>query len=420
MIFEEKDLGIYKLHFKKEEKFKYTDVCLKFRKKIEKKDLIYLRLLKSLLTKSSFEYKTTRLLNIKKEDLYNPEIFITSYRKGNIINFEFWISILDDKYTQKNNFNESINFGMSILFNPDIENNCWNNKYFDIEKNRVIDEINSIKENPRLYSDIQAFKAFDKDGIVSYNIYDLEELNNITSTSLYEYYINFINNSLLDIYVCGNNDINNLITLFKKHIKNKILKKNDLNPYLEYSKIRNKILIAKEKSNYKESRLIIINKTNKLTEFEEKYVTPIYNYILGGGTNSLLFDNIREKYNLCYSIFSSFNSYDHLLVINSSIDSKNFLKVKKSIEDNILNMRKGNFSKNQLNNFIELFKTNIQSIEDSIENIIYYMQSYEYNSDNLETKLEHFKKVTKKDIIKVSKKIDIDTIYLLEGDSNGM
>ena len=420
MIFEEKDLGIYKLHFKKEEKFKYTDVCLKFRKKIEKKDLIYLRLLKSLLTKSSFEYKTTRLLNIKKEDLYNPEIFIASYRKGNIINFEFWISILDDKYTQKNNFNESINFGMSILFNPDIENNCWNNKYFDIEKNRVIDEINSIKENPRLYSDIQAFKAFDKDGIVSYNIYDLEELNNITSTSLYEYYINFINNSLLDIYVCGNNDINNLITLFKKHIKNKILKKNDLNPYLEYSKIRNKILIAKEKSNYKESRLIIINKTNKLTEFEEKYVTPIYNYILGGGTNSLLFDNIREKYNLCYSIFSSFNSYDHLLVINSSIDSKNFLKVKKSIEDNILNMRKGNFSKNQLNNFIELFKTNIQSIEDSIENIIYYMQSYEYNSDNLETKLEHFKKVTKKDIIKVSKKIDIDTIYLLEGDSNGM
>ena len=107
MIFEEKDLGIYKLHFKKEEKFKYTDVCLKFRKKIEKKDLIYLRLLKSLLTKSSFEYKTTRLLNIKKEDLYNPEIFIASYRKGNIINFEFWISILDDKYTQKNNFNES-------------------------------------------------------------------------------------------------------------------------------------------------------------------------------------------------------------------------------------------------------------------------------------------------------------------------
>ena len=40
------------------------------------------------------------------------------------------------------------------------------------------------------------------------------------------------------------------------------------------------------------------------------------------------------------------------------------------------------------------------------------------NSDDINTRISKFEKVTKEDVINFSKKIKMDTIFLLEGDHN--
>ena len=61
----------------------------------------------------------------------------------------------------------------------------------------------------------------------------------------------------------------------------------------------------------------------------------------------------------------------------------------------------------------------LKEIEDYQSSIIKVFESHEYlNFDLLDERSLSIKNVTKEDVINLSKKIHLDTIYLLEGDAN--
>ena len=79
-------------------------------------------------------------------------------------------------------------------------------------------------------------------------------------------------------------------------------------------------------------------------------------------------------------------------------------------------MKKGKFKESDINIAKEYFETAIEETEESQHRIIdNYMMMEFIGTDSLDVKREKMKKVTKKDIIKVAKKVNIDTIFLLEG-----
>ena len=65
------------------------------------------------------------------------------------------------------------------------------------------------------------------------------------------------------------------------------------------------------------------------------------------------------------------------------------------------------------------YKNTFKEVEDSAFSILNAYTSCEYlNYDPIELRIKEIEKVDKEAIIKVAKKIHIDTIFLLEGDSN--
>ena len=73
------------------------------------------------------------------------------------------------------------------------------------------------------------------------------------------------------------------------------------------------------------------------------YVSYIYSYILGGGPDSMLFKNVREKNSLCYSINASIYSISDLMIIKSGINAKDVSKAIKIIKEQVKKIKKGNF-----------------------------------------------------------------------------
>ena len=53
-----------------------------------------------------------------------------------------------------------------------------------------------------------------------------------------------------------------------------------------------------------QSQLALGYKIDKTSDFERRYVLNVLTYILGGGSDSKLFKEVREKNSLCYSITS--------------------------------------------------------------------------------------------------------------------
>ena len=83
---------------------------------------------------------------------------------------------------------------------------------------------------------------------------------------------------------------------------------------------------------------------------ERKYVILVYNEILGGSSNSLLFNNVREKNSYAYYVNSNQKAYDNILMIYSGIQPGNSDNVLKLIRKTLQNINKGNFDEKVLEN----------------------------------------------------------------------
>ena len=126
-----KDLNSYKLHLINTDKFKTVTVKVLFRSPIVKDKITIRNVLCDILLQSTLNYNSRRKISIKTEDLYSAHINNNVTRNGNYITSSFTLSILNDKYTEKDNMVESIKFLSEILFNPDVVDKKFNEKHYE-------------------------------------------------------------------------------------------------------------------------------------------------------------------------------------------------------------------------------------------------------------------------------------------------
>ena len=145
MNIENIDMGSYKLHFIKKNKFKTITIDVDFYRKIKKEEITKRNLLKMVLLDSSKTYKTEKELIIESENLYDIKVSSKISRLGSLSNLSFQTKFLNDKYTEENMNRESIIFFLDLIFNPNIIDNKFINN--DKKKEKLKQDILSIKDN---------------------------------------------------------------------------------------------------------------------------------------------------------------------------------------------------------------------------------------------------------------------------------
>lgn len=412
-----KDLGSYNLHFIKTDIFKTITMKVIFHTPIIKEDITKRNILSDILLQSTKEYKTRRDLTIKSEDLYAADIYTSNQRVGNYIMTSFILQTLNDKYTEENNFEESIKFLHEIIFNPDVEEERFKEDKLELVKSNATLALNSIKEDAANYSLIRMSEAYDKTSPISYRMTGyLEDLDKITEENLYEYYERMLDNDYVDIFILGDINEKELLPIIKKYFKFKKVKKRKASYYLPNKKPRKRRLFAKETTKNSQSKLAIACPIKKMTDYEKNYSLLLANIILGGTGDSKLFKEVREENSLCYTIRSNYNRLDNLMVINAGIDNVNFDKAVELITKNIQDMKKGKFTDSDINVAKEFYKTSAESLMESPSRIINEVLTEEIlGVEPLSERVRKIEKVTKKDIMRACKKINMDTVFLLEG-----
>ena len=417
MEYKKIDMTSFQLHIIKTDHFKTVNIRVCLRDKIKKEEITLRNMLTSFLTYSTNTYPTKRDLVLKAEDLYAANVYTKSYRSGKFNMINFFMSILNEKYTEKGMLEKSIAFLADIIFEPNFKkqeafNNAYHFLYDSIESN-----MKAIKENPTTYSVVRMLEEMDKDMPYSYREFGyIEDLENLSKEKLMAYYQKVMTQSLVDVYVIGNVEEEELIALLKKYLLFTTYKRPKESQLIEHKKLpmRSKTVIEKEESN--QSKLSIGCKIGNLTEFERNYVLTIYNMLLGGNSESKFFQIIREKYSLAYYVYSSLNKLDNLMIIKAGISSDHFAKTIKLIKKLMKEMVNGNFTEEQIAVVKESYISLLKEIEDNENAIIEtYLAKDLLNLGDIEERKREVIKVTKEDIMKVAKKIKIDTIFLLEG-----
>lgn len=417
MKYTKKDLAAYNLHLINTDKFKTITMKVVFSTPIKKDEITMRNVLSDVLLQSSKNYESRRDLTIKAEDLYAADIYNNTQRIGNYILTSFNLQVLNDKYTEDNNFENSVKFLSEIIFNPDIKDNAFKEDKLDLVLSNVKVALDSVKEDATSYSLLRLMEAYDKDSPISYRMVGYpEDLDKINTENLYSYYQNMIEYDYVDIYIVGDINNNKVLEIIKKYFKFRKVKKQRPSYNLDCKKPRTRRLIAKETIENTQSKLAIACRINKATKYEINYPLVLANIIYGGGPDSKLFKDVREKESLCYSIYSYPSKLDNLLVISAGIDKENYSKTLELVTNLLKDMKKGKFKDKDLLIAKEYYNTACEEVEESELKIINeYLSQEILGIEPLSERVKIMNKVTKKDIIKVMKKINMDTVFLLEG-----
>lgn len=420
MEYIEKDLGSYKLHMIKTDKFKTIKVQVSFRRPIIKQEITMRNILADILVQTSNKYKTKRSLAIKSQDLYAASISSNNNRIGNYINTDIILSILNDKYTEKGNFKEALNFLYDLIYDPNVDENGFDKDQLDIIKKTATTSLESLKEDSNYYSMIRLFEVMDPKRPASYRMAGyLTDLNKINPENLYKYYLEVLQKDMMDIFIIGNIDFQETEELIRKKFISKTFKKCRTPYYLDEIKPRVRKQYVMEQVENNQSKLAVGARMVGLTTYERNYPLTLFNIIFGGGEDSKLFRNIREKHSLCYYINSVPQKLDNTLIIRAGIDQKNIKKTVTLAEKELKQIQKGKITEQDLKMAKEYFATAIDSLLENQGGIMnhYYMMDL-LKTDDIETRLKKMNEVKLSDVIKVSKKIKIDTVYCLEGVNN--
>ena len=110
---------------------------------------------------------------------------------------------------------------------------------------------------------------------------------------------------------------------------------------------------------------------------------------------------------------------DNLLVIAAGIDKDNAVKTIELITKQLNELKKGKILEKDINIAKEFYNTAVEEISENEHRIINdYLSRELLGTDSIDERIEKMSKVTKQEIIKASKKIGMDTVFLLEGVKN--
>lgn len=414
------DAKSYKIHTIKTNRYKTTRIEVIYRSKVDENSY-KMAFVSELLSESSLKYPSRKDVAIALEDIYKPYYYAFATKTGNTLNNLFELSFINPEYIKEKGYLESvINFLYEMIYHPNVKNKEFDNNTFNLVKNNIMLAIDSTEENPDKKAINGALNAMDKTSNSAINTLGTKtQVEKLTASNIYPYYEKLINDTVLDIFIIGNTNMDDITKLIQKVFVKRKICTYDTDYYIENKKYK-KVNKKEVKSSFLQTQLVYIFNLENLTKDEKEVIFNVYNYILGsGGLSSKLYRYIREENSYCYRISSMYFKYDNLLCIASSLDEENVNHSIKLINKAIKEMKQGDFSDKDVLDAKQnlLMSLNINKTSPSVILSNYEFKEFIGNYD-METKIELLNKVTKEDIIKVAKKVKENTIFIQKGDNN--
>lgn len=387
-------------------KFK-TNLCSVFLTLPLKKETVTKNaLLVSVLRRGTKKLTTQEEISKKLEEMYGAGFNCGVDKIGNYHVLKFYLETLDNKYVlnNENNLQDGIDLLLEIIFNPLIENEAFKKEYVEQEKENLSKMLLSRKDNKASYAIERLIEEmFDGEPYSLYKYGNIEDLKNIDEKNLYEYYKKIIKESKVDLFILGENIENIKIP----NIKTNLLEKIDIKHFKT-----GKTKIVKESLDVTQGKLIIgLNAPNT-----NKMAVSLFNTVLGGGANSKLFQNVREKESLAYSASSSYIRRQNTILIKTGIEIANYEKTLNIIKKQLEEIKNGNISDEEFDAAKELLISSISLIPESAEDMIafYFDQSLFEENLTVQDYIMKLKNITKEQIIEIAKQVTMDTIYFLK------
>ena len=409
-------MNIYKVN---NNKFKSIYISYNFTQEVnDTKIFSSYAVLASLMAKSSKSYPTQKDIEKYLNSLYGANFDVNIEKLGDLYNLEFRIEFVNKKFipSKEELLEKILLFLKEMIYNPA----QWTQDVFKREKDFILQRINERKDEKLKYGIQRAEELLCKDEPFGTYLYGEEDVvKNLSLKDIKDAYSTLINDSIT-VIVSGNLDGYDSIDseiekIFKQYDKN-------FNTNIENLKYN-----TKRQENYKYEEIqdttqSVLSLGLRIKECTPKdfYVLNVYNAILGTTPTSKLFQNVREKESLAYTVRSRYYRFKDIIVIYAGINKENYKKALDVIKIQLEDMKNGNITDIEfksardslLADLIEWKDSKVAMAKMKLSNLIAFKDA----DISIDQMREEIKNVKIEDVINISKKIEVEKVFLLGGE----
>ncbi|PJN56000.1 hypothetical protein PAEVO_27230 [Paenibacillus sp. GM2FR] len=417
--FEHGTVGGIRIHVLPTNRFKTFAISLYAGSPLAEETVTSTALTPFVLRRGTVSYPETRAFREQLEQLYGAGFGFDVYKRGDYQIVHFRMDTINDSFVKspESLLRSSFAFLGEAFTQPVLENGAFRKSYVQTERDTVRKKLESIVNDKIRYAAERCIEVMCKNE--PYRLHPLGErkdLDGITPEGLYGVYQNWLNESVLDLYVVGDTSLDEVKKLVEEHFK---LNRTGSKDYVPSSTrtAANETQTVVEKLDINQGKLNM-GLRSTITYGDDEYAAALlYNGILGGYPHSKLFVNVREKESLAYYASSRYDGHKGIATIQSGIEVQNFEKAVQIIRQQLEDMAKGTITDIEMTQTKAMIRNVIKEMQDSAFEMIAYdfnrtLSGRERTPDEL---LQQVEGITVADVKQAAAAFSLDTIYFLKG-----
>lgn len=407
----ERNISRCRIYWLDGEKMKTNLIVLYFDLPLKRETATKTALLAEVLKQGCASYSTQRQLAQKAENLYGAIWDINVVKKG-----DRQLLVCSLEVPKLVPLEEGLDFIRELLLNPKIEMGGFPKETVERQKDVLTKRIQAQKDDKRAYARKRCLEetakgtpfAISGDGYA-------EDIPNITPMNLYEYYLKLIQDASVKVVFCGEEADKQTIAKCRKWFPGGQAETVMLENSYQFPK---EPVFVKETMDVTQSRMLMAFDTGVRGAGRHYAEALTLNQLLGGGPDSALFREIREKQGLCYDVKSYYYFPAGLLFVQMGIKKKDAKQASKSvvkelgkIEDELISGAELGHSKKMLIDEYALLADQPWALAD-----YFTEQILAGNTRSLNHLQEKIDLVRVEDIAKVAGNLELKAVYLLSGE----
>ena len=368
-------------------------------------------LLASVLKRGSLRYPKTSDLNKRLQELYGASFEVSVGKRGDVQVLSFRFEFLSERYAKVGIVEEMIELAKDIIFTP----REFKAEYVEQEKANLEEFIASQMNDKRAYAQKRLVEimcagedyALCEDGYV-------DELPSLPPKVLEMTHKELLKKSL-EVFVTGDVDEAAARGLLELEIPEVFDIKENVKAVNRHFG-QESDAVTTERQAITQSKLSMGFSTGITVKDDDFTALTVYNGVFGGGANSLLFNNVREKLSLCYYVGTRIDRFKGLMLLAAGIDNDKFDEAKREIMRQERRMRDGEFSDGELEAAKLMIINSMRSMRDSQA----AMEEYEFRQvlsgiegEKIEDVIEKLSRVSRDEVREIANKVKLETTFLL-------
>lgn len=338
--------------------FETNCISIQFVSEINNETASKMTLVPRVLRRGTVKHPDMESLAAELDEMYGARIEPVSRKYGDIISGGFVCDFVDPEKTL---FGSVVKLLSEILFKPKLSDGIFVEEYVDGERTNLIDEIKSEINNKLSYAHKKAVEIMFKN--TPYAVSELgteEEAEKIDSASLYKYYKKLVCEAPCEIFFCGNTSFDEVKSAFLHMFSSLPARKGT--KVKSGKPIYSELVRKKERLDISQANLLV----GMYNENADIYASKLLCAVIGGGTCSKLFVNVREKQSLCYFTGTMYDSFEKSMFLYCGIDPKNAKIAEKAVLDEFENCVLAQITDEEIHNAKKGMIDDIITVDDSL------------------------------------------------------